>query len=179
MLKAERERRRFLLAEAPPNPAKWLEVAAAFDAITYPVPATYARFRAAEAFVAAGDNAGAGEPLRAACAAAQETGAKLLNADIASLARRARIDVDTADAVEEPEGEESPAARLGLTPRELEVLLLVAEGRTNRAIGEVLFMSEKTASVHVSRILAKLGVSGRVEAAAVAHRLGLTTPARV
>ena len=73
----------------------------------------------------------------------------------------------------------SPAARLGLTPRELEVLLLVAEGRTNRAIGEVLFMSEKTASVHVSRILAKLGVGGRVEAAAVAHRLGLTSPARV
>ena len=53
------------------------------------------------------------------------------------------------------------------------MLLLVAEGRTNRVIGETLFMSEKTASVHVSRILAKLGVRGRVEAAAVAHRLGL------
>ena len=58
------------------------------------------------------------------------------------------------------------------------MLLLVAEGRTNRAIGEVLFMSEKTASVHVSRILAKLGVHGRVEAAAVAHRLGLAGAAR-
>jgi DNA-binding CsgD family transcriptional regulator len=76
------------------------------------------------------------------------------------------------------ERDESPAARLGLTPRELEVLLLVAEGRTNKAIGETLFMSEKTASVHVSRILAKLGVGGRVEAAAVAHRLGLTGAAR-
>ena len=53
------------------------------------------------------------------------------------------------------------------------MLLLVAEGRTNREIGELLYMSEKTASVHVSRILAKLGVTGRVEAAAVAHRLGL------
>jgi DNA-binding NarL/FixJ family response regulator/tetratricopeptide (TPR) repeat protein len=179
MTEAERERRRFLLGEAPPNPAKWLEVASAFDAIDYPVPAIYARYRAAEAFVAAGDHAAAGDPLRAACAAAAETGAKLLSADIASLARRARIDVDTVEAAEAPEGEESPAARLGLTPRELEVLLLVAEGRTNRAIGEVLFMSEKTASVHVSRILAKLGVSGRVEAAAVAHRLGLTSPARV
>ena len=72
-----------------------------------------------------------------------------------------------------PAPDDSPAARLGLTPRELEVLLLVAEGRTNRVIGETLFMSEKTASVHVSRILAKLGVHGRVEAAAVAHRLGL------
>ncbi len=65
------------------------------------------------------------------------------------------------------------ALPLGLTPREHEVLLLVAEGRTNREIGELLYMSEKTASVHVSRILAKLDVGGRVEAAAVAHRLGL------
>jgi len=60
---------------------------------------------------------------------------------------------------------------------ELEVLLLVAEGRTNREIGQTLFMSEKTASVHVSRILAKLDVGGRVEAAAIAHRLGLTAAA--
>jgi DNA-binding CsgD family transcriptional regulator len=63
---------------------------------------------------------------------------------------------------------------LGLTPREHEVLLLLAEGHTNREIGERLYMSEKTASVHVSRILAKLEVGGRVEAAAVAHRLGLS-----
>ena len=75
------------------------------------------------------------------------------------------------------EAPESPADQLGLTPRELEVLLLVAAGRTNREIGAELFMSEKTASVHVSRILAKLGVGGRVEAAAVAHRLGITEPA--
>ena len=54
------------------------------------------------------------------------------------------------------------------------MLLLVAEGLTNREIGEQLYMSEKTASVHVSRILAKLGVGGRVEAAAVAHRIGLS-----
>ena len=60
-----------------------------------------------------------------------------------------------------------------LTPREREVLALLAEGRTNREIGETLFMAEKTASVHVSRILAKLGVRGRTEAAAVAHRLGI------
>ena len=62
---------------------------------------------------------------------------------------------------------------LGLTPREREVLALLAEGRTNREIGEALFMAEKTASVHVSRILAKLDVRSRTEAAAVAHRLGL------
>ncbi|HEX5899161.1 MAG TPA: response regulator transcription factor [Solirubrobacteraceae bacterium] len=57
--------------------------------------------------------------------------------------------------------------------RELTVLGLVAEGHTNREIGETLFISEKTASVHVSRILAKLGVRARVEAATAAHRLGL------
>ena len=62
---------------------------------------------------------------------------------------------------------------LGLTPREREVLALVADGRTNRQIAEALFISAKTASVHVSNILAKLGVASRVEAAAVAHRLGL------
>jgi len=53
------------------------------------------------------------------------------------------------------------------------VLALVAAGRTNRQVAEALFISEKTASIHVSHILAKLGVGGRVEAAAVAHRLGL------
>ena len=63
---------------------------------------------------------------------------------------------------------------LGLTPREAEVLSLVAAGRTNREIGALLFVSEKTASVHVSNILRKLGVSSRVDAAAIAQRLGAT-----
>jgi DNA-binding NarL/FixJ family response regulator len=61
----------------------------------------------------------------------------------------------------------------GLTEREREVLSLVAAGRSNGQIASALFISPKTASVHVSNILAKLGVSGRVEAAGVAHRLGL------
>jgi len=61
----------------------------------------------------------------------------------------------------------------GLTARERQVLALVAEGATNRQIGAALFMAEKTASVHVSRILAKLGVRSRTQAAAVAHRLHL------
>ena len=62
----------------------------------------------------------------------------------------------------------------GLSRREREVLALIAEGRTNREIGERLFISQKTVGVHVGNILAKLEVSGRVEAAAVAIRLGLT-----
>jgi len=67
-----------------------------------------------------------------------------------------------------------PGDELGLTPREREVLALVAEGRTNRQIADALFISDKTASVHVSNILAKLGVANRAEAAATVHRLGLT-----
>ena len=65
------------------------------------------------------------------------------------------------------------AVSLGLTPREAEVLGLVAAGRTNRQIATALYVSEKTASVHVSRILSKLDVKTRTEAVATAHRLGL------
>ncbi len=75
----------------------------------------------------------------------------------------------TAPAADAP----TPAEQLGLTPREAEVLALVAAGRSNRQIAHALFISTKTASVHVSNILAKLGVHTRVEAAATAHRLGL------
>jgi DNA-binding CsgD family transcriptional regulator len=87
---------------------------------------------------------------------------------ISSLARRARLDLGAGnDAVM------SPADRYGLTARELDVVALVAEGRTNRQIADALFISAKTASVHVSNILAKLGVTNRGEAAAAARRLGL------
>jgi DNA-binding CsgD family transcriptional regulator len=71
---------------------------------------------------------------------------------------------------------EAPITRrdtFGLSRREREVLALIAEGRTNREIGERLFISQKTVGVHVGNILTKLGVSGRVEAAAVSIRLGL------
>ena len=54
------------------------------------------------------------------------------------------------------------------------MLALIAEGATNRQIGAALYMAEKTASVHVSRILSKLGVQSRTQAAAVAHRMHLT-----
>ena len=67
----------------------------------------------------------------------------------------------------------TPAEQAGLTAREREVLELLSEGRTNRQIGETLFIATKTASVHVSNILAKLQVANRGEAAATARRLGL------
>jgi DNA-binding NarL/FixJ family response regulator len=71
---------------------------------------------------------------------------------------------------------EPPTKRdtFGLSTREREVLMQIARGRTNREIGERLFISQKTVGVHVGNILSKLGVSGRVEAAAVAIRLGMT-----
>jgi DNA-binding NarL/FixJ family response regulator len=104
---------------------------------------------------------------------ADRLGDVLLRADIDALARRARIETPGAPARIGAGGGRPGAVRHGLTPRELEVLALVAAGRSNRQIGEELFISTKTASVHVSNILAKLGVSGRGEAAAVAHRDGL------
>jgi DNA-binding NarL/FixJ family response regulator len=102
-------------------------------------------------------------------------------AELEGLAARARLAVDAAPV--QRNGDAGPAGDpgagagdadpFGLTPRERQVLTLVARGATNREIGMELFMAEKTASVHVSRILAKLDVRSRTEAAAVAHRLGL------
>jgi DNA-binding NarL/FixJ family response regulator len=101
-------------------------------------------------------------------------GARPLDAEVKALARRARLDLAPhAGAAAPASGAPTPAEQLGLTPREAEVLALVAAGRSNRQIAQELFISPKTASVHVSNILAKLGVAGRVEAATIAHRLGL------
>ena len=167
---AEAGRLDHALGRGEPDPGAWLAAAAAFDEIALPWPAAYARLRAAEAFVAAGRRTEAVGPLAAARGSAERMEAAPLVDAVDALARRARIRLDE---VPEPAPEPPEALPLGLTPREHEVLLLVAEGRTNREIGERLYMSEKTASVHVSRILAKLDVGGRVEAAAVAHRLGI------
>jgi DNA-binding CsgD family transcriptional regulator len=169
---AEVTRLEHALRHREPDPAAWLDAAASFDEIGLPWPAAYARLRAAEAYVAAGDRAAAATPLSAARASAAAIEAQPLLDAVDALARRARIRIETEP---EPIAEEPEPLPFGLTPREHEVLLLVAEGRTNREIGELLYMSEKTASVHVSRILAKLDVGGRVEAAAVAHRIGLTS----
>ena len=99
-----------------------------------------------------------------------------VRAEIEALARRGRLNLGT-DAATSPEPEPpSPLDALGLTAREQEVLALVALGRTNSQIAETLFISPKTATVHVSNILGKLGVRNRVEAATIAHRLGIVAP---
>ena len=96
-----------------------------------------------------------------------------------ALRERARLELvgrrprAAAEATEASPGDDD-ADPFGLTARERQVLALIAEGATNRQIGAALFMAEKTASVHVSRILAKLGVHSRTQAAAVAHRMQLS-----
>jgi len=152
----------------PGDRAAWAEAVAAWEAIAFPYPAAYARLRLAEAALGAGDDATAAAELAAAWDTARSLGARPLSAALTRLARRARMPLPGAD-VTVP----GPSGDRALTPREREVLGLVAAGRTNRQIGEELFISQKTASVHVSRLLAKLGASTRGEAAAIARREGL------
>jgi DNA-binding CsgD family transcriptional regulator len=161
--------------DGQPDPAAWAAAVAAWERLGQPYRVAYACFRQAEALLAAaGDRKAAAEALRRAAALTGRLGARPLDTEIKGLARRARLDLAPHDAVTAPAaGAPTPAAQLGLTPREGEVLAMVAAGRSNRQIAQALFISPKTASVHVSNILAKLGVTTRVEAAAIAHRLGL------
>ena len=152
---------------------RWSEAATAWDSIGRPYGAAIARWRQAEALVSAGDREAAVAPASAAVAEAERLGAAWLAGELESLAARARLRLDgDGGAAERADGEED-GDPFGLTPRERQVLALVAAGATNREIGRQLYMAEKTASVHVSRILAKLDVRSRTEAAGVAHRLGL------
>jgi DNA-binding CsgD family transcriptional regulator len=160
-------------ADAAPDPEAWNAAAKHFVALGLPFELAYARWCQAEALIAGGDRTSAADALREAADIAATLQAPLLAAEVDGLARRARITLGHPDA--DADARECPELdRLGLTNREHAVLALVAEGHTNREIGATLFISEKTASVHVSRILAKLGVRSRVEAATTAHRLGLT-----
>jgi ATP/maltotriose-dependent transcriptional regulator MalT len=157
------------------DPDRWEAAAAAWEAIAghHPYQAAYARWRAAAALLERrGDRERATELLRQAHAAAAALGAAALRRELERLARAARVQLSAATAPGEDAAGDGGAG-LGLTARELEVLRLVAEGRSNRQVAEALFISAKTASVHVSNILAKLGVASRVEAAAVAHHAGL------
>jgi DNA-binding NarL/FixJ family response regulator len=152
------------------DPEPWRALAADLREASHPYDAAYAEWRTAEAIVRSGGSSEEAEQLLSAAAeTARWLGARPLLAELTALARRARLDLDGAEA----RAAASLRNDLGLTARERDVLLLLAGGLTNRQIGEQLFISEKTASVHVSRILAKLGVANRAEAAGVAHTLGL------
>jgi len=147
--------------------AGWDGAAEAWAALAQPQQEAYALLRAAVAASAAGNREGAAVRLGRAADLAGRLGARLLLEQISSLARRARVDVAALPGQRVQSG---GAAPFGLTERELEVLRLVAAGRGNRDIAAELFISPKTASVHVSNILGKLGVSSRGEAAATAYR---------
>ena len=162
------------------DPKLWITAAREWEAMGRPYVRAYSLWRATEAYVEAGDRAAACSCAETALEEARKLGARWLEDELVALAQRARLEL----------GEDSGAGRVrarepapgrtatredpfGLTARERQVLALVAEGATNRQIGAALFMAEKTASVHVSRILSKLGVRSRTQAAAVAHRLHL------
>jgi DNA-binding NarL/FixJ family response regulator len=120
----------------------------------------------AEVAGAAGDRDAAAAPLEEAVRLAETLGATPLLEEARALARHARVRL-------EPAAAEPADDPFGLTEREREVLALVAEGRSNPEIAKTLFMSPKTASVHVSNIMGKLRVTNRGEATAFAHRHGL------
>ena len=124
------------------------------------------RWRLAEALLAGGDRAEAAEQARAAHQVAVRLGAAPLRTAVEALVRRGRLDVALP-------GVRPVDVSAVLTPREAEVLGLLALGRTNKQVGAELYISEKTASVHVSNIIAKLGANGRTEAVAIAAQRGL------
>ena len=161
--------------------AAWSAAVTAWQDAGEPYPLAYAQLRLAETFCATGDREPAARAVQQAHAIADRIGAAPIAAEATALARRARLSLEPAApgtgpeqamTASPPEVPPDELARFGFTEREREVLLLVAAGQSNPEIAQALFISAKTVSVHVSNILAKLGVSGRVEAAAVVHRLG-------
>jgi DNA-binding CsgD family transcriptional regulator len=164
LAKAEAEWTRL---EGRPDPEAWQVAAEAFS-YGFVYEMARCRWRLAEALLATGERTQATTAARAAYQTAVRLEAAPLREALDALARRANLSLG-AEQPQQPE-------RAGLTPRE-EVLRLLAVGRSNRQIAEELFVSGKTASVHVTHILTKLGVHSRLDAAARARELGLDRPA--
>jgi DNA-binding CsgD family transcriptional regulator/tetratricopeptide (TPR) repeat protein len=149
------------------DPERWDLAADAWEQLSRPHRVAYCRLRQAEALVAAGaPRLAATIPAREAHAIAARLGAAPLERELELLASRARLDLEAPIAQDDDTGD-----ALGLTPREHEVLELLARGLTNREIADELVISVKTVGIHVSNILHKLDVPSRLEAAAIAHRL--------
>ncbi len=167
LARAEAERRR---VAGDNDPAAWRAAVEAFGS-AFVYETARSRWRLAQALAEAGDREAARREWELASLAAGELRAAPLQAALADLGRRARLASQAA-------GEDGALAATGgplaaLTGRELEVLRLLAAGHSNKEIGTELFISPKTASVHVSNILAKLNAGSRTEAAAIAYRDGL------
>jgi ATP/maltotriose-dependent transcriptional regulator MalT len=150
----------------------WADAASAFEALREPFPAAYARYREAEARLAAGgERAAAVDALLAAHGTTVELSARPLREAVEALARRARIVLAAPGPPPADHGSEG-----GLTPREAQVLQLLADGLTNREIGDRLYISEKTVGTHIAHIFEKLDVHNRIEAASRARQLGVLQP---
>lgn len=158
-------------ARATGTAADWSKAVEATRSAEEPYLLAYALLRAAEQACAAADREGATAMLEESIELSAWLGAGPFLIEAQELARRARLKVPRADAAERADA--GTLDSFGLTERELEVLALVAAGRSNPQIAAELFISPKTASVHVSNIISKLNVSSRGEAAALAHRLGI------
>jgi DNA-binding NarL/FixJ family response regulator len=155
--------------EAKADPSVWQKAAAGLSTLGRRYLVAYSLWRQAEAeLLKTGRGAAVGASLGEAHEIATAIGAAPLSRQIESLARRAKVSLAGGDRIDATRD-----ARFGLTARETEVLRRVAAGKTNREIGAELFISDKTASVHVSHVLSKLGVERRAEAASMAARLGL------
>jgi DNA-binding NarL/FixJ family response regulator len=158
-------------ARGEARPEAWSAAAATWERLERPPLAAYCRWRQAEALVAAGaSRAEASGPLRQAHAVAARIGATPLAEQLELLAQRARLELTPPDAGP-PNRTQGLEELLDLTPREADVLTLLTRGYTNREIAAALVISVRTAGVHVSHILRKLGAPNRREAAAIAHRL--------
>lgn len=160
--------------EGRSDPRHWSTSASKWMELSMPYDEAYARFRQAEAVLQGhGARATALESIRRARQLARDLGAAPLLQEVEGLASRSRLELDDEETPAGPMPVVDSPTRYGLTPREREVLDLLAAGDTNRQIAERLFISEKTASVHVSNILRKLSVTSRTEAAGLAYRLHL------
>ncbi len=160
-VQAEHLRLRWLADVDPPTEedllAAWDRAVEAFVAMGSPYETARSQARLAEVLRAVGQTAEAREPADAARAIARELKAQPL--------------LDSLGPAASPGRDRKQVT--SLTARETEILALVAQGRSNGEVARQLFISTKTVSVHVSNILAKLGASGRTEAAAIARRDGL------
>jgi DNA-binding CsgD family transcriptional regulator len=154
-----------------PDPELWRATAASWVVAHEPLAAAYCRWREAEYLLGARlDRPRAVESAQFAWQAATKAGAPLLRTRVERLAERARITLVAANPAVTGTTH-SVADDLGLTPREVEVLAQLAKGKTDRQIAEELFISKKTASVHVSNLLRKLDAANRIAAAEIGQRV--------
>jgi DNA-binding CsgD family transcriptional regulator/tetratricopeptide (TPR) repeat protein len=153
----------------------WEHAAGRWQRLRAPYPVAYTHWRLAEALLTVpGHRTLAARVVGEAVDAAAALGAEPLRGEILALAQRARLPVPVSrQKCDPPSPLRGQPAMFGLTPREEEVLVRIAQGDTNREIARNLSISQSTVSIHVSRILAKIGVANRATAAVTAHRLGL------